>query len=68
MYFESVQAAITMDGHGAYVWAAYGITALVLVQLLLWPFRGRQRFLRELRAEQRRSEARRSTIPEAGAS
>jgi heme exporter protein D len=64
MYFDSLQAALQMDGHGAYVWVAYGITALVLTQLLVWPFRGRQRLLRELRAEQRRKEARGRSVAE----
>lgn len=68
MYFDSVQAALLMDGHGAYVWVAYAITALVLTQLLVWPFRSRQRLLRELRAEQRRNEIRRAGVPEGGPS
>jgi len=55
MYFDGLQAAIGMDGHGVYVWTAYGITALVLAQVLIWPRRNRRRLLRELRAEQRRS-------------
>ena len=56
MYFESVAAALAMDGHGPYVWAAYGITLLVLAQLLLWPVRRLQRLRRELRGEARRRE------------
>ena len=65
MYFESLQAALAMDGHGAYVWSAYVITALVLLQLVLRPFRGRQRLLRELRAEQRRNAVRDPALAEA---
>lgn len=57
MYFESLTAALAMNGHGAYVWSAYAITALVLLQLMLAPRRGRRRLLRELRAEQRREAA-----------
>ena len=49
MYFDSVHAALWMNGHGIFVWSAYGITLLVLAQLLLWPWSRRRRLLRELR-------------------
>ena len=62
MYFDSVHAALSMNGHGVFVWSAYGITLLVLAQLLLWPWSRRRRLLRELRGEQRRR-ARRSPSP-----
>ena len=54
MYFESLEAALTMGGHGPYVWSAYAITLVVLVQLLLWPRRRQRRLLSELRGEARR--------------
>ena len=56
MYFESFSELIAMNGHGAYVWSAYAITALVLVQLFFWPRRGQRRLLGELRQEARRRE------------
>ena len=65
MYFDSLDAALAMGGHGLYVWSAYGITALVLLQLLVWPLRSQRRLLRELRGEQRRSAAAASRAPEA---
>lgn len=49
MYFDSLQALITMDGHGAYVWAAYGVTLSVLVLLFLLPYLKHQRLRVELR-------------------
>jgi heme exporter protein D len=58
MYFSSVQAALYMDGHGAYVWTAYALTLLVLVVLLVTPILRQQRVLRELRGELRRASAR----------
>ena len=67
MYFDSVHAALWMNGHGIFVWSAYGITLLVLAQLLLWPWSRRRRLLRELRGEQRRR-ARPSLSSEPGAS
>ena len=65
MYFDSLDAALAMGGHGLYVWSAYGITALVLLQLLVWPLRSQRRLLRELRGEQRRNAAATSRAPEA---
>lgn len=40
-----------MNGHGAFVWAAYAISLLVLIGLLAAPLRRTRRFMRE---EQRR--------------
>ncbi len=54
MYFDSFQAAMAMGGHGVYVWSAYGITALVIAQLVLWPSARKKRLVAELRGEQRR--------------
>ncbi len=56
MYFDSIHAALVMDGHGAFVWAAYAITALVLVYLLLAPVLRSRRLRRELAGEIRRRE------------
>ena len=64
MYFESFQAALSMNGHGLFVWSAYAITALVLTPLLVWPWSRKRRLLRELRGEQRRQ----SGSPSAAAS
>ena len=46
MRFESLQAFLTMDGHGVYVWLAYGITLLVLTANLWWPRYVRDGFIR----------------------
>ena len=37
MYFDSLEALLAMEGHGPYVWAAYGITLLVLALVLSAP-------------------------------
>ena len=68
MYFESLSAAVAMNGHGVYVWSAYALTAFVLLQLMLAPRRGRRRLLRELRAEQRREATLREDPGSAGVS
>ena len=54
MYFDSLQAALLMDGHGAYVWSAYAITLTVLFYLITAPRRRRRSLLRELGGEARR--------------
>ena len=56
MYFESFNALLMMDGHGAYVWAAYGITLCVLMVLLIGPGRRQRRILKHLGAELRRQQ------------
>jgi heme exporter protein D len=55
MYFDSVAAALAMDGHGAYVWSAYALSLLVLVYVVSAPLRRQRRLLRELRGEARRN-------------
>ena len=55
MYFDSVQALIQMDGHGLYVWSAYGISLIVLGALVVAPYRRRRRLLAAIRAGQRRA-------------
>lgn len=54
MYFESLAEALSMAGHGPYVWSAYGVTVMVLVFLMTAPAARQRRLLRELRGEQRR--------------
>lgn len=54
MYFDSLQAVLQMDGHGAYVWAAYAITCVVLLSMLLAPRRRQRRQLSQLAGELKR--------------
>jgi heme exporter protein D len=61
MYFDSLQAALTMDGHGPFVWSAYLITLTVLVWLLVRPMVRRRRALRAVRGALRREAARAAT-------
>jgi heme exporter protein D len=55
MYFDSLHALLAMDGHGVYVWTAYGVTGLVIAAGLLAPLRRRKRFLLQLAAELKRA-------------
>ena len=57
MYFDSLQAALNMDGHGAFVWSAYAITAVVIVLILVRPGRRARRALRRIDNEVKRNAA-----------
>ncbi|MFK7975055.1 MAG: heme exporter protein CcmD [Halioglobus sp.] len=57
MYFDSVAAALEMEGHGGFVWAAYAITFFVLVLIVALPLRRRRRVLRQLDGQMRRETA-----------
>jgi heme exporter protein D len=48
--FDSLAAALAMDGHGPYVWAVVFASTLVIVGLLLLPTLSSRRLLREQRS------------------
>ena len=54
MYFESISAALQMDGHGVYVWSAYLITIAVVATVLILPARREKAFLRQLQGNLKR--------------
>jgi heme exporter protein D len=56
MYFDSLHALLTMEGHGVYVWTAYGVTTMVIAAVLFFPLHRRRRFLLRLAAEQKRAQ------------
>ena len=56
MYFESLSAAIAMDGHGGYVLSAYIITIVVIAVVFIWPRRAEKQFFSELQGEIKRRE------------
>lgn len=58
MQFSSLNEFLLMDGHGVYVWAAYGLTFLVLAYNVLVPLFKRKSLLKELRRNIAREEAR----------
>lgn len=49
---------LAMNGHGVYVWGAYGISLLTLAGIGLWPLLAMRRIVRRLRW---RSSARRTS-------
>ena len=58
MYFENLDAALQMNGHGIYVWPAYAVCIVVIVLLLLVPIRRHKRTLAQLAGELKRSNPR----------
>ncbi len=57
MYFDSLSAAVTMGGHGGYVWSAYAITFAVLGVVILRPILSSRRLRRDIRSEMARKAA-----------
>jgi heme exporter protein D len=58
MQFESIGAAMAMNGHGAYVWPVYMIAFLVVLFLILGPVLRSRHIMVERRGELRREQAR----------
>ena len=52
MQFESVSAALTMNGHGVFVWAVFAVSAVVIVGMLLLPALSSRRLLESQRSQQ----------------
>jgi heme exporter protein D len=48
MYFDSLTALWLMEGHGLYVWSAYGICLLVMAALVILPLRRQRQLMRGL--------------------
>lgn len=64
MYFQTVDAAFAMAGHGPYVWGAYGLTLLVLTLMIVVPIRRAAVMRRAIKAELRRRRAAQAEIGE----
>tara|TARA_R110002124_G_scaffold61406_4_gene168218 strand:- start:2902 stop:3105 length:204 start_codon:yes stop_codon:yes gene_type:complete len=56
MYFDSLQAALDMQGHGMFVWPAYIVTIAVIAFLVIAPLQRRRRILRQLDAQFKRAQ------------
>ncbi len=48
------QEFFAMGGYGFYVWVSYGLCAVVLILLIVYPVRQRKRLLRQLALKQKR--------------
>ena len=58
LYFDSLSAALTMDGHGAYVWSAYLIASAAIALILILPKRKERKLLKQVAGEIRRDQSR----------
>lgn len=58
MHFDSFAAVLSMEGHGPYVWAAYGVTFLVLLVLQRIGVSRERRIMQQVESIQRRRAAR----------
>lgn len=58
MQFSSLNEALQMGGHGVYVWAAYGLTLLVLAINVIAPFLKRKSLVKEIKRSIAREEVR----------
>lgn len=54
MYFESIADAMSMAGHGGYVWSAYLITVVVVTVVLVLPRRREKQFFRDMQGADKR--------------
>ncbi len=54
--FANLSEFWQMAGHGPYVWACYGLTALVMVYLVVSPIRRRKKFLQQIARQLRIAE------------
>ena len=57
MYFDSVADALTMGGHGAFVWGAYGISFVIIFFVLLRPIMSIRTLNADIRQEALRKQS-----------
>ena len=58
MYFSSWTDFLNMDGHGLYVWSAYGIALIVISYNIIAPVRHKQRLKAQVLRQERLDAAR----------
>ena len=56
MRFDSLAAAMAMDGHGVYVWFVVAVTLLIVMALLITPIVSNRRILVEQRGAMKRAQ------------
>jgi len=64
IYFDSLGAFIEMDGHGGFVWAAYFISAVVILAILIVPVRRKRKLLAQIAGELKRAQRGPTTLKE----
>ena len=51
MYFSSFASLLNMEGHGIYVWTAYGIGLLIIAYNIISPLCARRRIISQIRRQ-----------------
>ncbi|MEY1662300.1 heme exporter protein CcmD [Isoalcanivorax beigongshangi] len=57
MYFESLQALWQMNGHGPYVWSAFGLGAALIAANVIWALARGRAVRRDIRRQLERQQA-----------
>ncbi|XUO86241.1 heme exporter protein CcmD [Halomonas sp. KM072] len=63
MTFASLNEFFAMGGHGLYVWAAWGVTALLMLGILLHARLERRQLIKAVKRRMRREKAQRTASP-----
>lgn len=63
-YFDSFAGALSMDGHGGYVWSAYLIVIIAILYLLILPRLQERKVIARIAGELKRQQN--QVDPEAG--
>ena len=58
MFFESLEALFFMNGHGIYVWSAYGLAIALMLYLGLAPVLRKKNILRQVEVDIKREQMR----------
>jgi heme exporter protein D len=62
MAFSSLNEFLAMGGHGPYVWAAWGVTALLMLVIVWHARHERRQLLRSVKRRVRRENAHRDAL------
>ena len=60
--FENFASFLAMNGHGPFVWSAYGVALLVMAALVAAPILRQKKLRREFGRQMRQEEARRRAV------
>ncbi len=56
MFFDSLNSFFDMGGHGLYVWASYGLAALIVAINFIGPIMTRKKVIKDIERQMRRAQ------------
>ena len=56
MFFDSFSSFLEMGGHGLYVWASYGLAALIVAVNFISPVLSRKKVIKDIQRQYRREQ------------